>query len=159
MNSVCPKCEQSVNMKNGDGLADAVSAVCVVAGPEEQEQAKRSGSGSCSLLFVCCSVWHVLFFSLYVSRECPYHRAHAHAHDPPATKDTDAPPRHIYSSRTQDFGTKRELEQKRIPRCIGRYDTRGYCGERAGKRGQFQYSSKSDRVQEVDRVWVCVGMG
>ena len=38
MNGVLTKCEQSVNMKIGDGLADVARLVCVVAGPEEGRQ-------------------------------------------------------------------------------------------------------------------------
>lgn len=91
-------------MQSGDGLSDVALAVCVVAGPEEQH--KRSGSGSCCLFVVLCAMR--LFLLLFVSREYPYHRARAH--DPPgATKDTGTPPRHIHSSRTQDFRTKRIL--------------------------------------------------
>jgi len=48
MNSLLTKCEQSVNMKNGDGLADVVSAVCVVAGLEAGRQIRPD-------------VWPVLF--------------------------------------------------------------------------------------------------
>lgn len=115
-------------MQSGDGFPDVAVAVCLVAGPEEQ--AKRSGWTA--LMFVCCSVWYALIFCFYLYRARASHITRRS--DPRATPDTDTPPGHIYSSRTQDFGTKRELEQKKIPRCIGRYDTRGYCGERAGKK-------------------------
>ena len=101
MNGVLTKCEQSVNMKNGDGLSDAVSAVCVVAAPEEGRQIRPD---VCLCSSLCCSsaLWPVLFFSLYVSREYPYHRAHAHAHDPPGYQGHRRPaPRYILFPHTR----------------------------------------------------------
>lgn len=61
MNILLTKCEQSVNMKNGDGLADVVSAVCLVAGHEEHRQIRPDVWLAVCLLFcmVCASFFFV----------------------------------------------------------------------------------------------------
>ena len=94
-------------MQSGDGLADVARLVYVVAGPEAD--ADRSGSRPPAFVVV---LRHGLRFSLL----CMYRASiHITARDPPpgATRDTGTRPRHIHSSLSQDFGTKREMEWKR----------------------------------------------
>jgi len=55
-------------------------------------------------------------------------------------------------------GQKGNWNRKGYPGASGGTTQGGILGKGQERRGQYKYSSKSDRVQEVDRVMVCVGM-